>query len=529
MKKYLWIGGIVIIALVAGVWVYRTYAQNQTSNTPQQTATVQRGNVQSILSSAGSVQFGQSAIVNWQTSGKVGQVLVKSGDQVTAGQELAVLDPSSLPASMINAQQNLIDAQKNLDDLENTKTQQAQAYQAVVDAQNTLDQLKQTTDTQAAQAQVDLANAQQAVVDAQKARTKLDYPHSSDPLVIQNAETNWLLAKKDYQKALQQFSKYEKKALTNPERALALKNLLTARTKMDQLFATYNWYLMSATDIEVAQADAALAQAQANLAAAQTKYDSLKNGPDSSVVAVDEAALADAQRQWNLVKDGPNPDDLAAAKAAVAAAQATLDQIHVSAPFAGTITDVNVNLGDLVSSGTEAFRIDDLSKAFVEIQASEVDVNNIKVGQPVTLTFDAIPDQEYRGTVTEVSSIGSISQGVVNYPVTVEIQNPDNMIKLGMTAAVNIVTNEHDDVLVVPNQAIRVSGGQRSVTVLYEGQQIEVPVTVGLNNGTVSEVNSDQLREGDTVVINGSVASQTSNFNGRSFGGGGPNVFFGGP
>jgi multidrug efflux pump subunit AcrA (membrane-fusion protein) len=73
-----------------------------------------------------------------------------------------------------------------------------------------------------------------------------------------------------------------------------------------------------------------------------------------------------------------------------------------------------------------------------------------------------------------------------------------------MTAAVDIITAQHDNVLMVPNQAIRASGGQRTVTVLYQGQQIPVPVTVGLTNATMSEVSSDQLREGDEVVINSS-------------------------
>ena len=83
--------------------------------------------------------------------------------------------------------------------------------------------------------------------------------------------------------------------------------------------------------------------------------------------------------------------------------------------------------------------------------------------------------------------------------------------KPGMTAAVNTVIAEHQDVLTVPNQALRATGGQRTVTVLFEGQQIQVPVTVGLTNETMSEVSGSRLQEGDTVLINASAATTNTN------------------
>ena len=79
-----------------------------------------------------------------------------------------------------------------------------------------------------------------------------------------------------------------------------------------------------------------------------------------------------------------------------------------------------------------------------------------------------------------------------------------------------------DNVLTVPNRAIHASNGQRTVTILYEGQQISIPVTVGLVNDTMSEVTSDQLREGDTVVIGGSTSTKTTSSNTRN------NLNFGG-
>jgi multidrug efflux pump subunit AcrA (membrane-fusion protein) len=126
--------------------------------------------------------------------------------------------------------------------------------------------------------------------------------------------------------------------------------------------------------------------------------------------------------------------------------------------------------------------------------------------------------------------IGTVSQGVVNYPVTVRVTDADEEIRPGMTASVTIVVDQVEDALLVPNRAIRTSAGQRTVTVLFEGQQITVPVTIGLVGDSLSEVTGSQLREGDVVVINVATSSTTSSGSQQSgtfirSGGGG----FGGP
>jgi len=532
-KKRLIISGILVVVLAAGGLYYRARASSQAEEADSlQTATVERSSITTSLSSSGNTRSGQSATVSWQTSGKVGDITLQQGDVVQEDQELAALDPNSLSNEMITAKQTLIDAQQALDDLLNSKLQQAQALQAVEDAQQSLDSLKQTAAEDASQAQLALANAQDALDEAQKTRDKMDYPHSSDQLVIEKAETEYLLAKDVYKKALREYTKYEKKNLTNPDRVRALSNLVSAKQNMQTAFATYNWYIQGYTDEDIAQADAELAVAKANLESAQADWDNLKNGTTQAAIDLAQATLEDAQREYERVKDGPNAEDIAAAQAAVDAAQATLDHAQLLAPFSGTITEVDVSTGDLVSAGDTAFRIDDLNSIYIDLEISEVDLTSLKVGQQATLEFDALPDKEYTGEVTEIGMIGTVSQGVVNYPVTVRVTDADENIRPGMTASVTITTDQANDVLVVPNKAIHTSSGQRTVTVLFEGQQISVPVTVGLVNDSVSEVTSDQLRQGDTVVINGTTASTTttSSQNNLNLGGaGGMGMPSGGP
>jgi HlyD family secretion protein len=519
--------GIVIVVLAAGGLAYQAIASNQAADTDQvQTATVESGSLSSELSSSGNTRSGQTATIVWQTSGKVGEVTLQPGDHVAEDQALAALDPDTLSTDTIAARKDLIDAQQALEDLENSTLQQAQAGQALEDAQKNLASLKQTAAEESSQAQLALAEAQDALEDAQRDRVKMNYPHSTHELVIEKAETDYLLAKQAYKQALWKYNNLKSRRLINLERANALNNLVAAEQAMDKAFATYNWYVLGYTENEIAQADAEIAVAQANLEAAQANWDSAQDGTSQAAVALAEATLADAQREWERVKDGPSEADIAAAQATVDAAQATLDQSQLLAPFAGTITEVDIKTGDLVSPGDTAFRLDDLTSLYIDLSISEVDLPSVKVGQPAILEFDAIADKQYTGEVAEIGMAGTVSQGIVNYPVTVRITDADAAILPGMTASVTIITDQVDNALLVPNKAIRTSSGQKSVTVLFEGQQISVPVTVGLTGSSMTEVISDQLREGDVVVLSGTTASSTSSSETgtfrQSFDGGGP-------
>jgi HlyD family secretion protein len=510
-KKRILISGILIVVLGAGFLAYRATTNARASDASSvQTTTVQRGSLESTLSSSGNTRANQSATVTWQTSGKVSEVALQVGDTIQVDQVLAALDSTSLPTDMMTAKQTLLDAQQALEDLLDSKTQQAEALEAVEEAQQSLATVKQTAAADRSQAQQTLADAQAALEDAQSTRDKMNYPHSTDKLVIEQAQTQYLLAKADYKDALKAYNAVDQKKLTNPDRVQALNRLVTAEANLKTKLATYNWYMLGYTDTEVAQADAALAVAQANLDKAQADWDLVKDNDSSAAVMLAEAKLADAQRAYERVKDGPSQAEVDAAQAAVDAAQATVDRIQVRAPFTGTITEVDAKTGDLVSSGDTAFRIDDLSSIYVDLEISEVDVASLKVGQKATLEFDAIADKTYSGEVTDISLVGSVSQGVVNYPVTVRITDADANIRPGMTASVAIPVDQVDNALIVPNKAIHTSNGQRTVTVLSGDQQISVPVTVILTGDSQSAVTSPQLKEGDVVVISGSTATTTT-------------------
>jgi HlyD family secretion protein len=174
-----------------------------------------------------------------------------------------------------------------------------------------------------------------------------------------------------------------------------------------------------------------------------------------------------------------------------------------------------VLVGDQVGAGDTAFRVDNLSSLLVDVKVSEVDINRVTIGQPVNLTFDAILGKEYHGEVIEVTQAGTVDEGVVNFTVTVELTDADALVKPGMTAGVNIVVEELQDVLLVPNRAVRLDDGERVVYVLEDGQAVRKEIRLGSSSDTMSIVASGDIIEGDLIILNPPV----------QFGPGGPGGF----
>lgn len=452
MKKKTWIilGGVLVLIVVLfftirGVRQARTAAENA-----YQTVKIERGNLTAIVGGTGNVTANQSAILAWQTTGKIGSIYAALDQMVPAGFVLATLDETSLPQSIILAESDLVTARRALDQATNSNLAQAQAQLALV-------------------------QAQKAYEDARDRRDWKDGARASDD-TIDKARAQVVLAKDAVDRAEDLYDRFENRDDDDPLKANALSQLATARLAYTQAKQNIE-YLEGKSDAEE------IAEADANLALALARYE-------------------DAQREWERLKDGADPDDIAAARARVAAVEATLALKRLEAPFAGTITDIRSKPGDQATPGTVSFRVDDLSHLLVEVFIPEIDINRIHVDQPASITFDAIPATEYSGKITEVGRIGESATGVVNFRVTVEITNPDEQVKPGMTAAVNIVVKQLTDVLLVPNRAVRLREGARVVYILKNGIPQAVNIELGSSSDTVSEIVGGDVKAGDVIVLN---------------------------
>jgi HlyD family secretion protein len=451
MKRTVIIILIIVILAAAGFFAYQAYQNGQAAaQSNYQTVTVVRSDLTAIVGATGTERANQSSTLAWQTTGQISKINVKVGDKVTPNQVLASLDEASLIQTIILAQADLVTAKRTLENLKDSAVSQSNA-------------------------QLALAQTQQAVSDTQHDRDLLNYDRGQNGNV-DAAWAGYYIAVDAYNKALDRFNHVENLDVADPSRANAQGALVTAQQNMQAKQAIVNWYSSGPSTNDIAQSDAKLSLAKAK--------------------------LADAQREWDRLKNGPDPQDILAAQARVAAIEATLTMPMLDAPFAGTITDVRSMVGDQVSPATISFRIDDFSSLLVDVQITEVDINRVKVSQPVKLTFDAINGKEYNGNVKSVARVGVLNNGTVNFTVTIELKDGDESVRPGMTAAVNIVVDQLSNVLLVENRAVRLSNGQRIVYVLRNAALVKVPITIGAISDTSSEVIGGDLNEGDLIVLN---------------------------
>lgn len=451
MKRSTIIILVVAVLAIGGYFGYTAWQDARAAaDTNFQTEKIARGSLTALVGATGTVRSNQTAVLTWQTTGQVGEINVAVGDTVKDGEVLASLNPSSLPQTIILAEADLVTAQRALENLRESDLAQAQA-------------------------QFNLAQAAEGLQDAQDKRASKDYTRASD-LTLEEARTNVALAQENVDKYQEIYDRVKGLEEDNTQRLNAYSALLAARRTLDRAKANLTYLEGGPDPLEVEQADAVLALAQA-------KY-------------------KDAQREWERVKDGPDPDDIRAAESRIAAIEATLDLAHLTAPFDSTVTEVRVKIGDQVVPGLNSFRIDDLSRLLVDVQVPEADINRISVGQPVTMTFDAILDKEYHGKVISVGRVGSALTGIVNFEVSIELTDPDELVRPGMTAGVNIVVSQLDDVLLVPNRAVRLREGKRVVYLLKNGEATPVDIEIGAQSDLNSELLSGDVREGDIIILN---------------------------
>ena len=202
------------------------------------------------------------------------------------------------------------------------------------------------------------------------------------------------------------------------------------------------------------------------------------------------------------VQFGPDPVEVEKLELQLSLAEKQLENQFIKAPFSGKLLTLNQDPGDQVNPGSMAAQVADMSELFVEVLISEVDIPAVQVGQPVSLFFDAYFEEEFSGVVSDVSESGDRSTGVVNYTVTVKMEDLSKRIKPGMTAAVSILTAEKPDTLVIPSESIFSRDGLNYVYVLRDGNLEMAQVKAGAYSNQLIEVLETDIAEGELIVIN---------------------------
>jgi len=202
------------------------------------------------------------------------------------------------------------------------------------------------------------------------------------------------------------------------------------------------------------------------------------------------------------------------------------ETLTIKAPYSGIISGLEVVEGTAVLTDTELCKILSSEIYQLKVEIDELDIDGVMAGQDATIVFDAFEDEEYHGTVTKVSGLGTNTSGVTTYTVVIELEGQDN-IKTNMSADAKIVIGSSTDTILVPVDAIQTVNGKKYVEVVSptnadtdasESQEKEmVEVTIGLVNNTHAEILSG-ISEGTIVTVISKTTDDTSSF---MFGGGG--------
>ncbi|MDD4858594.1 MAG: HlyD family efflux transporter periplasmic adaptor subunit [Dehalococcoidales bacterium] len=501
-----------------------------------QTTTVKLGNLTIDITASGNLALTRTADLAFDIAGTVESVGVEVGDNVTEGQELAKLDTTAWETSITNLERQLTAAQRKV-----TTTQRAvtTAERALVTAQKNADNTVEAKHLALSQQEITLKNAQ---------------------IALENAQNTY----------------------TGP-------TIEAAQAAVDRAKAYLQYALdgrVNSTGSATTMWDSVVSRAQADLNSAQATLDQRLTGGDPDDIAIKKKQLEIAQKNYQdavdavpqAVEDGKIAVENAKivvedAKIAVEDAQTALKDAQkaldegkkgnpvIKAPFTGFVTAVNVKGGDEVLKGKVAVQVADPNRFEANIMVNEMDILQVKTGgmafvQPTAMSSVTLP-----ATVTKISPTATISQGVVNYQVTVEVkplsaatagqlpsgQTPtgqprtgqsgtgqssnrtttgqavrpqasgiatDFQLRQGLTVTVSILVQQKQGVLLVPNQTITRQGQNTYVQVMENGAPVQRMVKTGMSNWQSTEI-TEGLTEGETVIIPRSTGTSSTSSQGN--------------
>jgi len=501
---------IILVVLVGGYFLFKT-AFGSKSTTQYVVGAVKRGDLTLTVNGTGQVEADNQVDLKpqgtTQAASTITEVDVKQGDTVIKSQLIVVVNNASAQTSLTQAKANVKSAQASYD-----KTTLGPTSQNLAVSEQNVSTAQLSLSTSARDAYLKIQDAFLNKVNGlfqnnTSANPTLVIPTDSSQgtLNINNARVDMTTRLNSWNALLNTSSTTSDDARSEiSDDITAAKNLINTLSYTVNRLSTGN---SGMTQVDINTYVAAVSSAATEINTAESSYNSAVQSYKTAVNQLAVTQTPSTSQDIQIAKA-----QLDNAEAALQSAQTTYDQSFLRAPFDGVVAAVNVSPGDVVDTTTVVATIMTVERV-AKISLNEVDAASVKIGDPATITFSALPDVTATGTVEQIDSIGTVTSGVVSYnaKILIEVNNPD--IKPGMSVSAKISIGTDSDVLLVPNSAVSTVGSNSTVqslngvssakdgatiTLSTAPQAIQVQVGDSDNANTVI---TSGLKEGDLVVV----------------------------
>jgi len=540
-KLIILVSSVVVVVLVASSIIIGQLKKPL----PYEFVVAKKQNVVQEVSVTGKVKPAQSVDLAFEKSGKVKKVYVQVGDAVEENKLLVAQDNAELQAQLEQAKADLEAQQAKLAELQKgTRPEELQVYQTKVqNAQKVFDDAKISLANVKSKADSDLAILYDDVKD-----TLNDAYAKADDAV--NKQTEELFSNDLSSSPLLTFSSSDYQAVVNAQsqRVVARDALINLKKIVDNNSLDYGFldnsliqaemYLGQVRDFlntvnttlnstgNLTEATAStykgyISTGRTNVNTALTSVSTLKQSIASQKItnqknidteqASYNAAKNDldvAQKELELKIAGSTPEAIQAQEAQVLASQANINNIAaqiekatLKAPINGVITKQDAKVGEIASANSVIISL--ISQADFEIEANipEADIAKVKIGDTAKITLDAYgPDVIFEAKITKIDPAETIVEGVPTYKTTLQFTQNDTRIKSGLTANVDILTNQKENVLAVPYRAVISKDGDKIVRVLIGKKIEERKVQIGLRGSDGNIEITEGVQEGEKII-----------------------------
>lgn len=546
-KKRVWPAVIAVIAVI-GLVVYIATPKAGAGMVKSEGENLVRQDMKSTIAVSGNVSSDSSENIFAKQAYRLATVEVEVGDKVKAGQVIATLDSTDLEDQIEQASLSLTAAQRAaMDKVHNAQVEEANAIanlssghnaqlltaqDGVIRAKASLDSAQREYD----QALENLSNgqngtilpAENAMINAmntyEKAKEDLkksqsDYDSRNSDVIVK-AKNEYETAKAQLDKAKEAYNAnatkeiteaYEsaKAAVANAEMAMS-KSITTAekalndeKTSLDDKKRAY--------DQARENFEAAVSSADSSVERLKETLDSAQHAYDAAVITLEATKTSVNQSVEQVARSASSTaiaTDFSADEYKLLSLKSKLDDCTIKAPIDGTITQRNADVGKLPE--TTLFVIDDTTKLTATAKVKEYHIANIALGMPVTITADGAGGQEYTGTVSKIapSATSDANSKTPLFEVEVSVNNPDEKLKIGMTAQMEIETDQRTNVLSVRYESLGADAQGNTIVYVLENPDPKtgaytaraIPVTTGLQTDMYVEVTGEGLTEGMLIA-----------------------------